>query len=59
MLKSKLKELGEAYQDYANDDDPDSRNYYQSCINDITADIIDYVEREIENAVAEERAKHD
>lgn len=62
LLKHKLKQLGEAYQDYAEDDDPDSRNYNQSCIDDITADILDFVENEINDAVrdavAVERANH-
>lgn len=63
LLKHKLKELGEAYQDYVEDTDPGSRSYHQSCIDDITADILDFVENEIgdavRDAVAVERANHD
>lgn len=62
VLKHKLKELGELYQDYAAEDDPDSRNLNQSYIDNMVADIIGFVEKEVEDAVfdarMEERAKH-
>lgn len=62
VLKHKLKELGELYQDYAAEDDPDSRNVNMVYINNLVDDIISFVEKEVEeavfDAVAEERAKH-
>ena len=62
LLKAKLKDLGELYQDYEKEDDPDSRSMNMSMINDAVADIIDFVEKEIEDAVYDallEQAKHD
>ncbi|ANS06163.1 hypothetical protein BI032_gp206 [Citrobacter phage vB_CfrM_CfP1] len=62
VLKHKLKELGELYQDYAAEDDPDSRNLNMTYINNMVDDIIAFVEKEVEDAVedaiAEERSKH-
>lgn len=62
VLKHKLKELGELYQDYAAEDDPDSRNVNMVYINNLVDDIIAFVEKEVEDAVedaiAEERYKH-
>ncbi|AIK68082.1 MAG: hypothetical protein RR212_00515 [Bacteroidales bacterium] len=62
VLKHKLKELGELYQDYAAEDDPDSRNLNLTYINNMVDDIIAFVEKEVEDAVedaiAEERSKH-
>ena len=62
VLKHKLKELGELYQDYAAEDDPDSRNLNLTYINNMVDDIIAFVEKEVEDAVedaiAEERYKH-
>lgn len=55
VLKHKLKELGELYQDYAAEDDPDSRNINQIYIDNMVADIIGFVEKEIEDAVADAR----
>jgi len=62
LLKAKLKDLGELHQDYEKEDDPDSRSMNMSMINDAVADIIDFVEKEIEDAVYDallEQAKHD
>lgn len=62
VLKHKLKELGELYQDYAAEDDPDSRNVNMVYINNLVDDIISFVEKEVDDAVedalAEERSKH-